>query len=260
MKSWILGLLLSTLALTSNAQPLPRATPEAEGISSEAIHALLESTSEIDSLHSLMILRHGKVVAEGWWAPYTANRVHKLYSLSKSFTSTAVGMAIAEGKMSLDDTVISFFPEHAPAEPSYQLKNMRVRDLLSMSTGHDREALKQFSFTETEGPLTKAFLHLPVAYKPGTHFLYNTPATYMCSAIVQKVTGETTHTYLKRRLFPQLGIEDSHWERCKDGISLGGFGLNVNTEAIAKLGQLYLQEGEWNGVRLLPASWVEAQG
>ncbi len=127
-----------------------------------------------------------------------------------------------------------------------------------MSTGHINADLKKFSFTDSEEFLTKTFLRLPVAHKPGTHFLYNTPATYMCSAIVQKVTGKTTHDYLKERLFPHLGIKDSHWETCPQGISLGGFGLNVKTEDIAKLGQLYLQHGEWEGQRLLPADWVDA--
>ena len=238
--------------------PLPRATPESQGVRSGALNKVFQKLSTIEDIHSTMILRHGHVIAEGWWKPYAPSKRHKLYSLSKSFTSTAVGMAIAEGKLSLDDTVISFFPEHVPASPSYQLKNMRVRDLLSMSTGHVNTDLKKFTFTDNEDSLVKAFLHLPVTHKPGTHFLYNTPATYMCSAIVQKVTGLSTHDYLKEHLFPQLGIEGSHWETCPEGVSLGGFGLNVTTEDIAKLGQLYLQKGEWQGRRLLPADWVAA--
>jgi len=251
---------LACIALTGIviADPLPRASPESQGVASSALDTVFKKLSEIDAVHSTMIVRHGQVIAEGWWQPYTAQRRHKLYSLSKSFTSTAVGMAIAEGKLSLDDTVVSFFPEHAPASPSYHLKNMRIRDLLSMSTGHVGSDLQKFSFAESDGPLAKAFLHLPVAHKPGTHFLYNTPATYMCSAIVQRVTGKTAHDYLKARLFPQLGIEDSHWETCPERVSLGGYGLNVKTEDIAKLGQLYLQKGEWRGQRLLPADWVAA--
>src|SRR4029078_12169954 len=142
-------------------------------------------------MHSFRLVRHGQVVAEGWWTPYNAETPHVLYSLSKSFTSTAVGLAIAEGKFSLDDEVLKFFPEDAPAEPSANLRSMRVRDLLRMATGHQSEA----SFWRDEpgsktrnDPWTKKFLVHPVPFKPGTHFLYNSPATYTLSAIVQKVT------------------------------------------------------------------------
>jgi CubicO group peptidase (beta-lactamase class C family) len=140
-------------------------------------------------------VRHGQVVAEGWWGPYDAATQHVLFSLSKSFTSTAVGFAVGEGKISLDDPVLNFFPEEAPAQPSANLRQMRVRDLLRMSTGHQSEP----SFTlGRDAPdslrgasWVKLFLAHPVPFKPGTHFLYNTPATYMLSAIVQKQTGQT---------------------------------------------------------------------
>ena len=233
------------------AMQLPRSSPEAQGISSSAIMAfLLEAEHKIDALHSVMIVRHGHVVAEGWWAPYDANTRHELYSLSKSFTSTAVGLAIAEGKLSLDDPVLKFFPNEAPAAPSNNLKLMRVHDLLRMSTGHQTEPLLQ--------PSVKAFLAFPVAHKPGTHFMYNTPATYMLSAIVQKVTGQTVLDYLRPRLFEPLGIEDPTWGMSTEGISFGGYGLSVRTEDIARFGQLYLQKGKWQGKQLVPAAWVEA--
>jgi CubicO group peptidase (beta-lactamase class C family) len=244
--------------LSSRAADLPRSTPETEGISSTALLKFIEAADEIDAMNSVMLVRHGKVVAEGWWAPYAPADRHMLYSLSKSFTSTAVGMAIAEGKLSLDDTVLSFFPDDAPAEPSDNLKAMRVRDLLSMSTGHHDADLQQFSFTATDEPLTKKFLALPVAHKPGTHFVYNTPATYMCSAIVQKVTGEKVADYLRPRLFEPLGIENPKWGDSPQGVTLGGYGLNIRTEDIAKFGQLYLQKGRWQDRELLPTAWVEA--
>ena len=135
-------------------------------------------------MHSFMLVRHGHVVAEGWWKPEAPDKPHVMHSLSKSFTSTAVGLAVAEGKLSIDDPVLKFFPDDAPAEPSAKLKAMRVRDLLTMSTGHQTEP----KFTADE-PWVQTFLAHPVPHKPGTHFLYNTPATYMLSAIVQKVTG-----------------------------------------------------------------------
>jgi len=236
------------------AEPLPRSSPEAQGISSSAIFAyVLAADKNIESMNSFMLVRHGQVVAEGWWAPYDAAAPHSLFSLSKSFTATAVGQAIAEGKLSVNDEVLKFFPEDAPAEPSKNLKAMRISDLLRMSTGHQAEPART-----ADKPWTKTFLAQPVPHKPGTHFLYNTSATYMLSAIVQKVTGETVLDYLRPRLFDPLGIEHPTWEASPQGITAGGFGLSIRTEEIARFGQLYLQKGSWNGKQLVPAAWVEA--
>lgn len=233
---------------------LPRSSPEAQGVDSSALLAFLEEADKkIDSMHSFMLVRHGHVVAEGWWKPYDTQAPHSLYSLSKSFTSTAVGLAIAEGKLRLHDEVLKFFPDEAPATPSRNLKAMRVSDLLRMSTGH-----------QTEPPRTaaqswaKTFLAHPVPFKPGTHFLYNTSATYMLSAIVQKATGKTVLDYLKPRLFEPLGIEEPRWEASPQGITIGGYGLSIRTEDIARFGQLYLQKGKWQGKQLVPASWIAA--
>ena len=240
------------------ASALPRSTPEAQGIPSSAILALVQAFEEkAYGVHSLMVVRHGKVVAEGWWTPYAKGAPHVLYSLSKSFTSTAVGLAIADGKLTLDDSVLTAFPEDAPAGPSENLKAMRVRDLLAMSTGQHSEAIEGFPFDSAES-LPRLFLALPVAHKPGTHFVYNTPATYMLSAMVQKATGTTVLDYLRPRLFDPLGIENPTWDADKHGVTLGGFGLRVRTEDIARFGQLYLQKGQWGGRQLLPAGWVEA--
>ena len=237
------------------AAELPRSRPEVQGISPLAILAFVEEADrKTDSMHSFMLVRHGHVVAECWWSPYDAKTRHELYSLSKSFTSTAVGLAIAEGKLSIDDPVLKFFPDEAPEKPSNNLKAMRVHDLLRMSTGHQTEPRLQTS----KQSWVKTFLAHPVPFKPGTHFLYNTPATYMQSAIVQKVTGQTVLDYLRSRLFEPLGIENPTWGTSPQGISLGGYGLNIRTEDIAKFGQLYLQKGQWNGKQLVPAKWIEA--
>lgn len=248
----------ATLASAGAApQRLPRSTPEEQGISSAAILGFVEGAEQkIDALHSFMIVRHGHVVSEGWWSPYAADESHVLFSLSKSFTSTAVGLAISEGKMSLDDPVLKFFPDEAPAFPSKNLKSMRVRDLLRMATGHRAEALTDFPFMGKED-LVRVFLELPVPDIPGTHFVYNTAATYMLSAIVQKVTGQTTRDYLGPRLFEPLGIGTPRWDASAQGISLGGFGLNLRTEDIACFGQLYLQKGQWQGKQLIPADWTQ---
>lgn len=233
---------------------LPRSTPEAQGIPSAAVLAFVEGADKLGNVHSVVLLRHGHVVAEGWWAPYEAGARHELYSLSKSFTSTAVGLAVAEGKLSVDDPVLKFFPEAAPAEPSANLKAMRVSDLLRMSTGHQTEP----RLTPATREWARAFLAHPVPFKPGTHFLYNTAATYMQSAIVQRVTGQTVLDFLRPRLFEPLGIENPTWGTSPEGVSLGGYGLSVRTEDIAKFGQLYLQKGSWGGRQLVPTAWVEA--
>ena len=254
----IISVVVSDLAIAGSHSPLslPRSSPEAQGIASAAIREFVETADrEVNAMNSFMLVRHGQVVAEGWWAPYAADVPHTLYSLSKSFTSMAVGLAVADGKLSVDDEVLKFFPEDAPAAPTNNLKAMRVRDLLTMSTGHQAEP--RFSPTN-ETPWTKTFLAHPVPHKPGTHFLYNTPATYMQSAIVQKVTGQTVLDYLRPRLFEPLGIENPTWGTSPQGISLGGYGLNLRTEDIAKFGQLLLQKGQWQGKQLVPASWVQA--
>jgi CubicO group peptidase (beta-lactamase class C family) len=231
-----------------------RSAPEAQGVSSSALLAFIEAAdTRIDTMNSFMLVRNGHVVAEGWWSPYNAESPHSLYSLSKSFTSTAVGLAVAEGKLSIDDEVLKFFPDDAPAEPSRNLKAMRVSDLLRMSTGHEVEPKRT-----ADEPWTRTFLAQPVPHKPGTHFLYNTSATYMLSAIVQKATGMTVLDYLKPRLFEPLGIAHPTWETSPQGISAGGYGLSIRTEDIARFGQLYLQKGYWDGYPLVPASWVDA--
>ena len=239
---------------TKAAVSLPRSSPEEQGISSDAIREFVEAADkQLKTLHSFMLVRHGHVVAECWWKPQSAETPHVMHSLSKSFTSTAIGLAIEEGKLSLDDEVLKFFPEDAPADPSKNLKAMRMRDLMIMSTGHNVEAKIRDA---KDTPWTKFFLAHPVPYKPGTHFMYNTPATYMQSAIVQKVTGKTVLEYLRPRLFEPLGITDPQWGTSPQGINFGGFGLFIRTEDIAKFGQLYLQGGQWDGRQLVPASWV----
>ena len=232
---------------------LPRSTPESQGVSSKGVQAFVESADrDIDVMNSFLLVRHGRVVAEGWWAPYAPESRHSLYSLSKSFTSTAVGLAVAEGKLSVDDPVTRFFPEETPAQPTNNLKAMRVRDLLRMSTGHHTEPPR-----DADQTWTKVFLAHSVPSKPGTHFLYNTSATYMLSAIVQKATGQTVLDYLKPRLFEPLGIEQPVWGASPQGVTLGGYGLSIRTEEIARFGQLYLQRGQWNGQQLVPEAWVE---
>jgi CubicO group peptidase (beta-lactamase class C family) len=234
---------------------LVRSTPEAEGVSTRGILDFLDAVErEKFELHSFMMLRHGKVVAEGWWDPYGPDLVHTMYSMSKSFTSTAVGFAVAEGRLSVDDKVVSFFPEELPGTVSENMAAMRIRDLLTMSTGNEKEPTQVCVQSEN---WVRTFLAQTIAHPPGTKFMYNSTATYMCSAIVQKVTGQTVLEYLTPRLFAPLGIAGMRWETCPKGINTGGWGLSVQTEGLAKFGQFLLRKGMWNGKQLLPAAWIE---
>lgn len=240
-------------AAVKKSMRLPRATPESQGVSSASIAKFVQVADEkVNSMHSFMLLRHGKVIAEAWWAPEEANKPHVLWSLSKSFTSTAVGLAVRDGKLSVQDRVMGFFPDALPEVPSDNLKSMRVLDLLTMSTGHQDEPNMRGS-----QDWIKTFFAHPVPKEPGSFFRYNTPATFMQSAIVQKVTGQTVVDYLQTRLFDPLGIEAPKWDANPQGISIGGYGLYLKTEDIAKFGQLYLQKGVWENQQLIPSDWVQ---
>lgn len=237
---------------------LPRSTPEKEGVSSAAIAKFIDAASAAQKdgieFHSFMVLRHGKVIAEGWWNPYAPTLKHTLYSVSKSFTATAIGFAVAEKRLTVDDKVISFFPGQLPDTISENLKALRIKDLLTMSVGHEKEYTGEVIATDD---WVKTFLSKPIAFTPGTKFLYNTAATYMLSAIVQKVTGQKVIDYLQPRLFKPLGISGIDWEVDPKGINTGGYGLRLKTEDMAKFGQLFLQKGKWQGKQLIPATWVE---
>ena len=235
---------------------LPRSIPEAEGVSSQGILDFLDAAAgSRHEFHSFMFLRHGKVIAEGWWNPYSPELRHTMYSLSKSFTSTAVGFAVSEKHLTVNDKVISFFPADLPDSVSPFLADMTVKDLLTMSAGQDPDPT--FPIMEKDSNWVKAFLAIPVVNKPGAKFRYNSLATYMLSATVQKVTGEREIDYLTPRLFQPLGIHGMDWETDPRGINTGGWGLRIKTEDMAKFGQLYLQKGKWNTKQLLPSAWVE---
>jgi CubicO group peptidase (beta-lactamase class C family) len=235
--------LISCTSKQQAGKSLTRSVPEAEGVSSRAILTFLDSAAAG---------RHEFHSAEGWWNPYGPDLKHTLNSASKSFTCTAVGFAINEKKLSLDDKVVSFFPEYLPDTVSVFLSKLRIRDLLSMSTGQRREP--QLTGDEI---WVKSFLAMPFFNEPGTTYRYSSVATYMLSAIVQKVTGQKVIDYLTQRFFEPLGIEGMDWETDAYGINTGGWGLRLKTEDLAKFGQFYLQKGKWNGRQLLPKKWIE---
>ena len=236
------------------ADKLPRSTPESEGVSSAGIIDFLNAvdTGSVE-LHSFMFIRHGKVIAEGWWSPYGPDYKHLLYSASKTFTATAIGLAVSENRLKITDKVVSFFPSSLPDSISDYMRELTVQNLLTMSVGQDPEPRAM----GTNGDWITIFLKSAPVNKPGTVFKYNNMATFMLSAIVQQVTGQTVFDYLQPRIFKPLAIRGIDWDLNPQGINLGMIGLRLRTEDLAKFGQLLIQNGVWNGKQLLPREWIK---
>ncbi|MFD7704683.1 serine hydrolase domain-containing protein [Streptomyces caelestis] len=237
--------------------PLPTADPAARGVDAFGVHAFLDALEAAPDIepHSLMILRHGHLVAAGWWAPYTERRPHLLYSLSKSFTATAAALAEAEGLLDFDAPVLSYFPEFEADITDPRSRAMLVRHVASMASGHEGETVDAAFGADPAEPV-RGFLLQPPQRDPGTVFAYNQPCTYTLGAIVQRVTGQTLTEYLRPRLFDPLGIGEALWQRDRTGREIGFSGLHAATDAVARLGQLYLDDGVRQGERLLPEGWV----
>jgi Beta-lactamase len=231
---------------------LPRTTPEKEGVLSKGIIDFLNAidTGKIE-IHSFIFVRHGRIIADGWWNPYGPEFEHLMYSASKTFAATGIGLAVSENKLKLSDKVVSFFPASLPDTLSDFMKTMTVKDLLTMSTGQDVDSRRG-----QNDDWVRSFLAKAPKSKPGTIFRYNNTASFMLSAIVQQVTGETLFEYLKPRIFKPLEIRGIDWDLNQQGIDLGFMGLRLRTEDMAKFGQLLLQQGVWNGKQLIPKEWV----
>lgn len=256
MKRYIcLGLCLLGL-LTGRAQvgDLPRAVPEDEGIPSAALSAFFDSLQLLPGVevHGVMVLRHGRVVGEVYPQPFDARYKHTVFSCSKTFVAAAVGLAVADNRLRLDDRVAVFFPEMLPDSVSPALADMTVRHLLTMTSG----VKPDWQLRNHSRQWVRDFLAKPV-HEPGKHFAYDSMVTYLLAAIVQKVTGKTLLDYLQERIFTPLNIHDVAWEVSPEGIQTGGWGLHIQAESMAKFGQLLLQGGCWQGRQLLPRWWVE---
>jgi CubicO group peptidase (beta-lactamase class C family) len=240
------------------AKSLPRSTPADQQVDPAAILAFLDAVDDHPGveMHSLMVVRHGHVVAEGWWAPYSAERPQLLYSLSKSFTSTAAAFAQAEGLLGLDDTVVSHFGEFDADITDPRSRSIRIRHVAAMASGHTREMLGEAIERDPAEPV-RGFLLIPPDREPGTVFAYSQPCTYTLASIIQRNAGMPLTQYLRPRLFDPLGIGHVGWATLPPGGEQGFSGLHARTEDIAKLGQLYLQRGRWDGAQLIPEQWVE---
>ncbi len=237
-------------------QGLCYSTPSACGVDPRGVLRMIELFRERDAgIHGFMLLRHNQVFAEGWYHPYKKELTHTLFSLSKTFTATAVGFAVQEKLLTVEDCVVDFFPDKDTDTVCDHMREMKVKHLLTMNTGHE---VAPDIFDPANPDYIRAFLHTEVPQKPGTKFVYNTAATYMLSAIVTRVTGQTVSEYLKPRLRDPLGMGEWHFDQCPAGIDLGGFGLHVTLPAIAKFGLFFLNHGEFGGKQLLDSTWIEA--
>lgn len=233
-----------------------RSTPEEVGIDSASIAEFERRIRERGIGHQgYMFYRHGKLAASSIASPYRATDKRHVYSISKSWTSTAIGIAVDEGLIKLDDRLISFFPDELPEKIGGNLAAMTLRHVLSMNTGHETDTVGRVA--SREPGWSKRFLALDVENVPGTHFAYNSTATYMLSAVITRVTGMRMVDYLKPRLFNPLGISDVWWEESADGVNDGGWGIHVSPEDMLKLGVLYLNRGVWNGMRILSESYID---
>ncbi len=245
--------------------------PELEGVDSAAVLGFVRALCEIKHIHGYVLLRHGKIISEGYWSPASAWDSHQLFSLSKSFVSTAFGIASGEGLVSTEDKLVDFFPEYMSEKVSERMKRVKMRHLLTMSSGHSQCPLSRYWNVAAADAESRAareeferagwvrtFLESELAHEPGEKFVYNSAATFMVAAVLRKVTGESLTEYLRPRLFDPLGFGDVEWETNPEGINLGGWGLWLSVRELALFGQLWLRGGVWNGRRLIPAGYVEA--
>ena len=257
MKRILLAIAFVALTLGANAQinDIPRSTPEEQGVPSKALIELFDAMHNMEQtdIHSMIVMRHGKVVGEFYPAPFAPEYQHTQYSSSKTLVSLAAGIAIDENRLRLTDRVATFFPEYLPDSICTNLADMTVRDLLTMQSGIKPDWGMRAKTTEW----IKTFLGKPVPNKPGEVFAYDSMVTYMISAIVQKVTGKTVLEYLKEKMFNHMGVTVVNWEESPEEINTGGWGLHIQSESLAKVGQMWLDGGVWNGKQIVSKEWIE---
>ena len=252
MNKTILTMVTAALVIAcgSPSDPLPRgkASTQLDAAFEAYLKAVADSSED---LHSVMVLQHGKVLEEKFFVPDTA---HILNSVSKTFTSTAVGFAISEGLLELEDKIVDLFPESVPEEPQPYLAGITIRNLLTMNSGHGTDPT--YAIRSGDSDWIRGFMEWPIDYEPGTCYCYNSLGTYVLSAAVQKVTGQKVVDYLDTRLWQPLGIEKPFWQESPAGINTGGWGLYLHTESLARMGLTLLNGGKYNGKQVIPADWV----
>lgn len=240
---------------------LRRSSPEEQGVHSEDIASLVSAISEKGyEIHSLMIIRNNAVIAEHWWAPYAPEYSHAMYSNTKSWTSMAIGFAVQEGLLKIDDRLVDIFPDLVPADADPRTYKLTVFHLLSMSAGHapasGGSTLERYAGAGDEQVCS--FLSSKFGWEPGTHFEYNINCSHMLSNIISRLTGMTLYEYLKPRLLDPLGVEPEAWEMDLSGRNMGNGGMHLKTSDMAKYGLFILNKGKWNGQQLLNSEWIDA--
>ena len=251
---WLLAIgLMSSLSANAQTNELPRSTPEEQGVPSKALVALFDSLHALPltDMHAVVVMRHGRVIGEMYPKPYAPEYRHTMYSCSKTFVGIAVGLAIEDNRLRLDDRVAVIFPELLPNSVSKDLADMTVRHLLTMASGVKPDWNMRSRGTEW----IRTFLSKPVK-EPGTQYAYDSMVSYMLAAVVQKVTGKKLTEYLQERVFTPMNVTEWAWEESPEGVNTGGWGVHIQPESLAKFGQLILNEGRWEGKQLVPAEWI----
>ena len=251
---WLLVIgLMASLSANAQINELPRSTPEEQGVPSKALVALFDSLHALPltDMHAVVVMRHGKVIGEMYPKPYAPEYRHTMYSCSKTFVGIAVGLAIEDNRLRLDDRVAAIFPELLPDSVSRDLADMTVRHLLTMASGVKPDWNMRSRGTEW----IRTFLSKPVK-EPGTQYAYDSMVSYMLAAVVQKVTGKKLTEYLQERVFTPMNVTEWAWEESPEGVNTGGWGVHIQPESLAKFGQLILNEGRWEGKQLVPAEWI----
>ena len=224
-------------------------------VSRGAVNHFFEESQRVgNEIHTLQIWQNGEKLVRIAPSPYSCTDKRENYSLSKSFTSTAIGFAVEEGLLHTEDRIVDLFPDKLPDEVSDNLAAMRLSHVLSMNCGHANCVMP---YMQSSDDVARSFLAQPVPFAPGTHFTYNTGATCLLSALIERVTGESLYDYVNRKLFIPLGISGGYWTKCGEGVNEGGCGLHLSSDDIVKFGQLYLDGGVWQGKRVISRAWVD---
>ena len=252
MSMLFIGLSMSVL-LHAQTNELLRSTPEEQGVPSKALVALFDSLHALPltDMHAVVVMRHGKVIGEMYPKPYAPEYRHTMYSCSKTFVGIAVGLAIEDNRLRLDDRVAAIFPELLPDSVSKDLADMTVRHLLTMASG----VKPDWNMRSRGKEWIRTFLSKPVE-APGTKYAYDSMVSYMLAAVVQKVTGKKLTEYLQERVFTPMNVTEWAWEESPEGVNTGGWGVHIQPESLAKFGQLILNEGRWEGKQLVSAEWI----
>ena len=254
ISSWLLAIgLMASLSANAQINELPRSTPEEQGVPSKALVALFDSLHALPltDMHAVVVMRHGKVIGEMYPKPYAPEYRHTMYSCSKTFVGIAVGLAIEDNRLRLDDRVAAIFPELLPDSVSKDLADMTVRHLLTMASG----VKPDWNMRSRGKEWIRTFLSKPVE-APGTKYAYDSMVSYMLAAVVQKVTGKKLTEYLQERVFTPMNVTEWAWEESPEGVNTGGWGVHIQPESLAKFGQLILNEGRWEGKQLVSAEWI----